>query len=78
MNVCLTAQSSVFRAMFKNKEFVENESRIVKLKDVKVKVVDQFLTFLYTGLFKNKDPVEGDDPRWVEMLPELVYIADKV
>jgi len=78
MNVCLTAQSSVFRTMFTNKEFVENESRLVKLNDVKVEVVDQFLTFLYTGQFKNEDKVDGDDPRWVEMLPQLAYIADKV
>jgi len=55
--------------MNKNKEFVENETRLVKLNDVKVKVLHQFLTFLYTGKFKDLDQEENDDdPSWVDML----------
>jgi len=66
--------------MNKNKEFVENESRLVKLNDVKVEILHQFLPFLYTGKFKHDDDQDedDDDPSWVEMLPHRAYIDDKV
>jgi len=65
--------------MFANKEMTETKDRVVKIEDVSsAGVVDQFLTFLYTGRFKGKRQEAGDnDPQWVTMLPELVYLADK-
>jgi len=68
-----------------NKEFIENESRVVKMNDVSLEVVDQFLTFLYTGQLKDKERAEegtsgeNNDKTWAEeMLPGLAYISDKV
>jgi len=64
--------------MFGNKNFIESQTKEVKILDVSVEVVDQFLTFLYTGRLKDKRREGSDEPVWVEMLPQLVYIAEKV
>jgi len=72
-------RSSVFRAMFSNKEMVERKEGVVKMDDASVEVVEQFLTFLYTGRMKDSEGrEEGSEPVWVALLPQLVYIADKV
>jgi len=73
------ARSSVFRAMFSNNEMVERKEGVVKMDDISFEVVEQFLTFLYTGRMKDKEGREGNtEPIWIELLPQLVYIADKV
>jgi len=53
---------------------------VVKITDASPEVVDQFLTFLYTGKLKDKRRKGNDDdePVWVQMLPQIIYIADKV
>jgi len=64
--------------MFGNKNFKESQTKEVKISDVSVDVMDQFLTFLYTGRLKDKRREGSDDPVWVDSLPQLVYIAEKV
>jgi len=48
--------------------------------DVTLEVIDVFLTFLYSGKFKDtRGNDENDvDPTWVEMLPGLVDLAHTV
>jgi len=65
--------------MFGNKTFSENKERVVEVDDVSLEVVDQFLTFLYTGQLKdNRVERTGNNPTWIELLPQLVYVGDKV
>jgi len=64
--------------MFGNKNFMESQTKEVKISEVSVEVVDQFLMFLYTGRLKDKRREGSDEPVWVEMLPQLVYISQKV
>jgi len=63
-----------------NKDFLEKKSRVVKISDASPEVVDQFLTFLYTGKLKDKRKKgnEDDEPVWVQMLPQIIYLGDKV
>jgi len=64
--------------MFQQRHTIENEMGLVKISDASLDVMEQFFTFLYTGQFSNKRKEGTDEPIWVEMLPELVYVADKV
>jgi len=65
--------------MFSNKEMEERKEGVVKMNDASLEVVEQFLTFLYTGRMKDKEGREAsNEPTWVALLPQLVYIADKV
>jgi len=50
------------------------------MNDVCPDVIDNFLHFVYTGRFKNKRKANehGFVEVWVEILPQLVYMADKV
>jgi len=45
-------------------------------------VVQQFLSFVYSGWFKNKDDEANDNNGfvqvWVEIIPPLVHMAGKV
>jgi len=83
-------RSSVLRGMLENSESLEkNEDDDVVLRlveddeDVTLEVFDLFLTFLYYGSLKDTRMPDGGDqslgqPSWVEMLPKLVLLADKV
>jgi len=53
---------------------------VLELKeDVTPEVIDQFLTFLYSGKLKDiRQDIVTVDPTWVEVLPELFQMADKV
>jgi len=64
--------------MLENNGMVEKEKGVVEVSDISVQVMDQFLSFLYCGHFKDKRESGKDKPAWVEMLPDLVYVADKV
>jgi len=64
--------------MFQNETMVEKKAGVVKIGDVSVEAVDQFLNFLYCGKLKEKLESKTDEPTWVKILPELVYIAQKV
>jgi len=65
--------------MFSNKEMVERKEGVVKMDDASLEVVEHFLTFLYTGRMIDKEGKEGsNEPIWVALLPQLVYMADKV
>jgi len=64
--------------MLSKREMVENKEGVVKMDDASLEVVEVFLTFLYTGRMKDKRKDETSDPIWVSLLPQLVYIADKV
>jgi len=57
----------------------QQEEVELKIDNVSADVVDQFLTFMYTGSLKEKRP-EGssNDLTWIELLPQLVCIARKV
>jgi len=58
---------------------MKEEKSVMVLDDAPVEVVENFLTFLYTGRFKDKRRREGsDDPVWVEMLPKLTSMAVEV
>jgi len=41
----------------------------VEVSDISVKVIDQFLSFLYCGHFKDKRENGKTEPDWVGMLP---------
>jgi len=79
-------RSSVLREKLESLEKsteTKDERNLLKLEvedDVTLKVIDVFLTFLYSGKFKNtRGNDENDvDPTWVEMLPGLVDLAHKV
>jgi len=73
-----SAQSVVFRTMLKNENMIEKTAGVIKMTDVSVEAVDQFLNFLYCGKLKNDSKDETVEPTWVKILPELVYIAQKV
>jgi len=64
------------------KESTEKKDGKVILKlteDVTSEVIDIFLTFLYSGKFKEARENEYNvDPTWMEKLPELVHLAHKV
>jgi len=68
--------------MFISEGMTERKNGVVTMYDVSPEVVDQFLSFLYTGRFKNKrkanDNQDGFVEVWVEILPQLVFMADKV
>jgi len=66
--------------MFGNRELPENQSRVlVEMSDGSVEVIDLFLTFLYTGEFKDKEGTSENFQAWnEEMLNGLVHISDKV
>jgi len=83
----LLAQSSVFRAMLRDKDFViENELKVIEIKTLTSgwtfhqkrtlsDAFEQFLTFLYTGQFKDERTKTFDYPDWVILLPELSDFA---
>jgi len=55
----------------------KDDKVVLKLEeDVALEVIDQFLTFIYSGRLKDtrKDNTSVD-PSWVESLPELVQLA---
>jgi len=58
----------------------ERKSGVVAMNDVSSEVIDHFLSFVYTGRFKNKRKANenGFVEVWVEIVPQLVYMADKV
>jgi len=58
--------------MFQNETMMERRTGVIKITDVSVETIDNFLNFLYCGKLKVQEP------SWVTILPELVYIAHKV
>jgi len=64
--------------MFSNEKMVERKEGVVKMDNASLEVVEFFLTFLYTGRLKDKLREETSNPTWIELLPELVSIADKL
>jgi len=77
--VTFAANSPVFKAMLENDGMIEKRKGEIEISDVSSEVMDQFLHFLYSGRFTNKRSQEGKEgPVWVGMLPQLVYVADKV
>jgi len=66
--------------MLTNKDTAEKKSGVIKITDASVEVMDQFLNFVYSGRLKDKKKRKGksENPLWVSLLPELVYVADKV
>jgi len=64
--------------MLSQKEMVEKQEGVVKMTDVSVEALEYFLFFLYTGEIKEKGASRTKDPFWISLLPELVYMADKV
>jgi len=83
----LLAQSPVFRAMLKAKDFlIENELKVIKIKPLTLEwafhqkraftdAFDQFLTFLYTGQLREERKKRFDYPDWVTLLPLLANLA---
>jgi len=63
--------------MFEQENTTEKETGIVKITDAPLEVMDEFLTFIYTGNF-NKNRIRDGESAWLGMIPELVYVADKV
>jgi len=65
--------------MFRNESMIEKQAGVIKMKDVSVETIDQVFNFLYCGKLKEQFESETDDePTWVKIQPELVYIAQKV
>jgi len=64
--------------MFSQEHTIEKETGIFKISDVPLDVMDQFITCLYTGKFNGKRKECDGEPSWVDMIPQLVYFADKV
>jgi len=67
--------------MLKAKDLSKNEhsqQEKVKIDDMSPKLVNQFLNFIYTRSMKDERHLRSDDPTWIEMLPQLVCMADKV
>jgi len=64
--------------MLSKAEMVERKEGVVKMDDAPLEVVELFLKFLYTGQLKDKRREGTSDPIWVALLPQLVYIANKV
>jgi len=73
----LPARSPVFRAMLRQKEMTEKQEGIVEMTDVSAEALEHLLAFIYTGgITTNR--TSGTKDLWVKLLPELVYMADKV
>jgi len=64
--------------MLTNKDMAEKKSGVIKITDASVEVMDQFLSFVYSGRLKDKRKGKSENSLWVALLPELVYVADKV
>ena len=64
--VILAVQSPVFRAMFES-EMMESKSNRVEIDDIDEELMEETLTFIYTGKSPNVD----------EMASELLFPADK-
>jgi len=81
-----TGRSAVVRHMLETSTEKKDGKVVVKLEDESVEVIDQFLTFLYSGKLKDTTTVDEEntsgvgviEPIWVELLPSLVNLADKV
>ena len=59
----LTTRSPVFRAMFAH-DMIENQTKEVRIRDIKVAVFTQFLRFLYCGDI----PADGDKALVMDLL----------
>jgi len=80
VQLCVTGRSSVVREKLKESTEKKDDKVVLKLEeDVAIKVIDQLVTFIYSGRLKDtrKDNTSAD-PLWVETLPELVQLAVKV
>lgn len=64
----LSAHSPVFDAMLSHNETEEVQTSQVKIPDVSVKVLKDFLMYIYTGVFPSVDRISV----------ELLAVADKV
>jgi len=67
--------------MFVSEGMAERKNGVVTMNDVSPGVVQQFLSFVYSGRFKNKQGKANENgfvEVWAEILPQLVYMADKV
>jgi len=80
-----TGRSAVVRHMLETSTEKKDGKVVVQLEDESVEVIDQFLTFLYSGKLKDTAMEEQRtsgvgviEPIWVELLPSLVNLADKV
>jgi len=63
--------------MFEQENTIEKETGIVTITDSPLEVMSEFLTFIYTGDFK-QERIHDGELAWIGMIPELVYVADKV
>jgi len=76
----LVGRSSILQDKLEGSTEKKDERVVLKLEveDVALEVIEFFFTFLYSGKFKDTRDPDGVDPTWIEMLPQLVYIAHKV
>ena len=65
----LSAHSDVFRAMFSNKDCLENIQSLVNIEDSGHHIVGQMLEFMYSGEVTNNENIEN--------LSDLLKISEK-
>jgi len=64
--------------MLESNGMVKKEKEVVEISDIFVEVMDQFLSFVYSGRFKYETGNGKALTDCVKMLPDLVYVVDKV
>jgi len=72
-------RSSVMRHLLRASTEKKDGKVVVKMEEVvSLEVIDQFLTFLYSGKLKEGVGALNTRPVWVSLLPHLVGLAYKV
>jgi len=65
--------------MFANKEMKEGKEGHVEISDISSKAMKWFLRYLYTGIVMSESDEDAEEEQsFVQLLPEIAYIADKV
>jgi len=64
--------------MFENKEMKEGKEGHVEIRDISIKAMEWFLRYLYTGVVVMNESDAEEEQRFLQLLPEIPYIADKV
>jgi len=77
-NFHFIARNEVFRKMFGNEEL--NKEGHLEISDISVNAFAWFLKYLYTGIVKDesKEDKDQEEEGFLQLLPEIAYIADKV
>jgi len=64
--------------MFENKEMKEVKKGHVEFSDISTKTMEWFLRYLYTGIVMDESEDDQEEQKFFQLLPETVYIAEKV